>query len=112
MRPGYASLNAGSVSAQCHAGGIKLSTVGALGKGPANRGFWVANRLSPTTYRTTVLKWEKSSDQLSKLLAITSLSIYFFEEKSFVAFSTLSHCSETEKPLTPVKVPAYSGVWW
>jgi hypothetical protein len=81
-------------------------------KGGRNDDIWVAIQLSPTTDRTNVPKWEKAPAELSKLLAITSLSIYFFEENSFVAFTVLSHCSETEKPLTPAELPAYSGVWW
>jgi hypothetical protein len=50
--------------------------------------------------------------EVSKLLAITMLSIYFLEENNFVAFPTLSHCSENEKPLTPANLPLYSGDWW
>jgi hypothetical protein len=75
-------------------------------------GLLSAFRLSHTTGRTNVPKWGKRPTDVSKLLAKTQLSIYFFEENSFVAFTTLSHCSETEKPLTRANLPAYSGVGW
>jgi hypothetical protein len=79
-------------------------------KRPETEAFWVANRLLRTTHRTNVPKWEEAPAGVGKLLSKTSLSVYFVEENSFVAFRTLSHCSETEKPLTPVILPAYSGL--
>jgi hypothetical protein len=95
-----------------HADGINLRIAGVTAEGPAIADFWTFIRLSPTIRRTNVPKWEKSSATVSKLLAETTLSIYFFEENSFVAFTTLSHCSENEKPLTPAKVTVYSGARW
>ena len=57
-------------------------------------------------------RWGNVLSGVVKLLSITALSVYFFEENIFVAISALSHCSETEKPLTPANLPGYSGAWW
>jgi len=95
-----------------HADGIKLSGMGARGKEPGKRRFYGLIRLGVTNDRTNVLRWEIAEREVIKLHAITTLSIYFFEENNFVAFLMLSHCSENEKPLTPAKLPLYSGIWW
>jgi hypothetical protein len=95
-----------------HAGGIKLSGTSLCGKGPGKRRFCCLIRLWATTDRTNVLKWEIAEREVIKLHSITPLSIYFFEENNFVAFPTLSHCSENEKPLTPANLPLYSDVGW
>jgi len=79
---------------------------------PGKRRICRVIRLWATTDRTNVLKWEIAERQVIKLHAITLLSIYFFEENIIVAFPTLSHCSENEKPLTPANLPLYSGAWW
>ena len=99
-------------AARCHAGSIKLSSIGGCAKRLENSDFWVGIRLSPTIDRTNVLKWEIAVLGVIKLHAITMLSVYFSEENNFVAFPTLSHCSENEKPLTPANLPLYSGAWW
>ena len=95
-----------------HAGGIKLSAAHRCRKVAGKRRFCRFIRLWATTDRTNVLKWGITGRKVIKLHAITLLSIYFFEENTFVAFPTLSHCSENEKPLTPAKLPLYSGAWW
>ena len=95
-----------------HAGGIKLSGTRRRGKQRGKRRFCRVILLWATTDRTNVLKWEIAVREVIKLHAITMLSIYFFEENISVAFATLSHCSENEKPLTPAKLPLYSGIWW
>jgi hypothetical protein len=95
-----------------HAGGIKLCGDGRRGKEPGKRRFCRFIWLWATTDRTNVLKWEIAAREVIKLHAITMLSVYFFEENNFVAFPTLSHCSENEKPLTPANLPLYSGAWW
>jgi hypothetical protein len=82
------------------------------GKGPGKRRFCRVIQLWATTDRTNVLKWEIAERKVIKLHTITLLSVYFFEENIFVAFPTLSHCSENEKPLTPANLPLYSGAWW
>jgi hypothetical protein len=101
-----------AVLQRIHADGIKLSGMRMRGKGPGKRCFCRFIRLWATADRTNVLKWEIVKREVIKLHSITLLSIYFFEENNFVAFPTLSHCSENEKPLTPAKLPLYSGVWW
>jgi hypothetical protein len=89
-----------------------LSGARQRGKEPGKRAFWRFIRLWATTDRTNVRRWEIPEREVIKLHAITLLSIYFFEENIFVAFPTLSHCSENEKALTPANLPLYSGVWW
>jgi hypothetical protein len=89
-----------------------LSGTPARGKGGEKRRFCGVIRLWATTDRTNVQKWEMALAAVTKLLAKTLLSIYFFEENNFVAFTMLSHCSENEKPLTPAKLSAYSGARW
>jgi hypothetical protein len=110
--PVHAALDDRPPPRRVHADGIKLSGIGARGKGAGKCQICGANRLWATTYRTNVPKWETASGKVIKLLAKTLLSIYFFEENNFVAFATLSHCSENEKPLTPANLPAYSGARW
>jgi hypothetical protein len=100
------------LSVRVHADGIKLSGMRARGKGAGKCRICGAIRLWATTRRTNVPKWETALGRVIKLLAKTLLSIYFFEENNFVAFATLSHCSENEKPLTPANLPAYSGARW
>ena len=95
-----------------HAGGINLSGARRPRKEARKRHLCRYIRLWATTARTNVLKWEIVELQVIKLHTITLLSIYFFEENTFVAFPTLSHCSENEKPLTPANLPLYSGAWW
>jgi hypothetical protein len=99
-------------SRRVHAGGIKLSRKGARGKGAGKRRFCGVIWLWATTDRTNVQKWEMATFGVIKLLAKTLLSVYFFEENNFVAFTMLSRCSENEKPLTPAKLSAYSGARW
>jgi hypothetical protein len=101
-----------AVTARVHAGGIKLSGMRASGKGAGKRRFCRVIRLCATTNRTNVQKWVMVTAGVIKLLAKTLLSIYFFEENNFVAFTMLSRCSENEKPLTPAKLSAYSGARW
>ena len=95
-----------------HAAGIKLSGAHRRGKESRKRGFCRFIRLWATTDRTNVQKWEIAWREVINLHTETLLSIYFFEENIFVAFPTLSHCSENEKPLTPANLPLYSGAWW
>jgi len=89
-----------------------LSAARLRGKEPGKRRFCRFIRLWATTDRTNVLEWEIPEREVIKLHTKTLLSIYFFEENIFVAFPTLSHCSENEKPLTPANLPLYSGAWW
>lgn len=100
------------MSRRVHAGSIKLSGTRACGKAGEKRRFCRVIGLWATINRTNVQKWEMAPTVVIKLLAITVLSVYFFEENNFVAFTMLSRCSENEKPLTPAKLSAYSGARW
>jgi len=48
----------------------------------------------------------------AKTLSNIVVSVYLYEEKNFVAFCVLSHCSDTRNQLTCRQIRTYSGAWW